>query len=161
MNKHQKKRNNKGFTLIEVLAVIVLLGIVLAIGGYSISSYLSNSRAKSLDIFKKNIKSGMINYYNECKYMSTSACDGINITIKTNTNVASTTIGDLVDYGFLEDTSSESGDGVTNPIDKNEELTSCIISITYYTDKYSEEDKRQTFSEVDFKGNKCGSLKTN
>ena len=43
--------NRKGFTLIELIAVIVVLGIILVIAAPSISSVYKNSRIKSEEIF--------------------------------------------------------------------------------------------------------------
>ena len=159
--------NNKGFTLIETLAVIALLGIVLSIGGYSIASYLRNSREKSLFIFKENVKSGIINYYNECKYMRTDVCDSFDLTNVSDENDSNkiigyqitTTVGKLVEYGFLENQGDE-GEmlEIKNPVNEEEDLTYCQVSITYYTDKYSEAEKRQKFDEVVF-GDKCHSLR--
>lgn len=160
--------NNKGFTLIEALAVLVLLALVLSIGGYSVANYLSDSKEKTLDIFKENIKSGMINYYNECKHLSTSDAickkdkgdDTGEMISVISSNTLSTTIGALVEFGFIEGQNKEDSLIIKNPV-TDEDLAGCEVSITYYTDKYSEEDKRQTFSDVTYDENTCGSLKNN
>ena len=130
-------KNNKGFTLIEALAVIVVLGLVLAIGGYSVANYLNKAREDSLGVFKENIKSGMINYYNECRYLSVndSICK-IEDEFVISGNKLDTTIGKLAEYGFLENQGSEE-DGSTliikNPV-TDEDITSCKVSITYNKD---------------------------
>lgn len=155
--------NNKGFTLVEALAVIVVLSLVLSIGGYSVASYLSDSKEKGLNVFKNNVKSGMINYYNECKYLSTGEgdviCSSVIENIKLN-NKLDTTIGALAEYGFIENQGNDEDTGILiikNPVNEEEDLTNCQVSITYYTDKYSEEGKRQKFDDVTY-GNNCGSL---
>ena len=145
--------NNKGFTLIEILAVIVLLGVVLTIGGFSVSSYLKNSNEQSLYVFKENIKSGMINCYNECKYMSTNVCNGVNI----NNNTLTITIGDLARLGFIQNQgSNEDGDTliINNPINEEENLTNCKVSISY-----NKSDEK--FEDVNFESDGCGTLKNN
>jgi type IV pilus assembly protein PilA len=47
------KKNKKGFTLVELLAVIVILAIILAIAVPSISSMIANSKKNS---FEANVK---------------------------------------------------------------------------------------------------------
>ena len=42
------KRNNKGFTLVELLAVIVILGLLMAIAIPSVTKYITQSRVKTL-----------------------------------------------------------------------------------------------------------------
>lgn len=137
--------NNKGFTLVEVLAVLVLLGAVMTISVYSVVDYLSTSKEKSIDVFKENIKSGMINYYNECKYLSTGVgvCEDANFT--NNNYTLSTTIGDLVKHGFLD--SNTSSYGIKDPVTE-EDISRCNISLKF-------ENKK--FGEVSYTGN-CGSL---
>ncbi len=41
------KKNNKGFTLVELLAVIVILGLLMTIGIVSVTQYIEDSRLKS------------------------------------------------------------------------------------------------------------------
>lgn len=41
-------KNKKGFTLIEILAAIIILGVVLLIGVSAISDYIESSRKSSL-----------------------------------------------------------------------------------------------------------------
>ena len=40
--------NNKGFTLVELLAVIVILGLLMAIAIPSVTKYITQSRVKTL-----------------------------------------------------------------------------------------------------------------
>ena len=63
-----KKLNRKGFTLIELIAVIVLLSIVSVIGSYTVSSIITNSENKNYELLIKNIFTGVESYYQECKY---------------------------------------------------------------------------------------------
>ena len=39
--------NNKGFTLVELLATIVILGVVMGIATYGVLSAINNSKLKS------------------------------------------------------------------------------------------------------------------
>lgn len=40
-------RNNKGFTLVELLAVIIILGLLMVIATPSITKYINNARVKT------------------------------------------------------------------------------------------------------------------
>jgi len=58
--------NNKGFTLIEVLSVLVLISTVTIIVLTSINSTMSISKEESYKVMKNNIISAGYNYINEC-----------------------------------------------------------------------------------------------
>ena len=50
------KLNNKGFSLVELLAVMIILSIILTVAIPSITSSLSRSENKQLEAQKENIK---------------------------------------------------------------------------------------------------------
>ncbi|WP_107943078.1 type II secretion system protein [Metasolibacillus fluoroglycofenilyticus] len=81
-----KKRikNEKGLTLIELLAVIVILAIVAAIAVPAIGNIIDNSRYKA-------VKSDAINVINAA-----------NIYFTDNPNADSVTVKELKDNGFLD-----------------------------------------------------------
>lgn len=54
--------NRKGFTLIEVLAVIVILGIILVIAGPSILEAYDDSKLKSEEIFTERLSQSIDGY---------------------------------------------------------------------------------------------------
>lgn len=54
--------NRKGFTLIEVIAVIVILGIILVIGAPSILKVYENSKLKSEQIFINRLSTVIDSY---------------------------------------------------------------------------------------------------
>lgn len=56
----------KGFTLTEVLAVIVILGIVLGLGVGTYSSYLSKSRNKAYKIAENSMKNAATSAITDC-----------------------------------------------------------------------------------------------
>ncbi len=47
--------NNKGFTLVELLATIIILGLVTGISVMSYTSYLNNAKSKTEEVFKNNV----------------------------------------------------------------------------------------------------------
>ena len=49
-------RNNRGFTLVELIAVVVLLSLVLGIAGVGIGSVIKNSKDKNEEIFVKKLE---------------------------------------------------------------------------------------------------------
>lgn len=54
--------NNRGFTLVEMLAVIVILGIVLGIASNGVISYINTSKVKSEKVFVDKV-AGYIESY--------------------------------------------------------------------------------------------------
>ena len=58
--------NNKGFTLIEILAVLVLVSIVTVVVVANISSSMSLGRNEAYRLMKNNIISAGYQYIAEC-----------------------------------------------------------------------------------------------
>ena len=54
--------NKKGFTVLEVLAVILILGILITLAYMGISKCLNQARSATYEDFEKNIISGVTNY---------------------------------------------------------------------------------------------------
>lgn len=85
----QKKLNDKGLTLVELLAVIVILGIIAAIAVPAIGNIINNSKVNALFSDGQNAISAGSIYFAE----STATGEGS----------SSITIKDLKEKGFLED----------------------------------------------------------
>ena len=66
--------NNKGFTLIEILAVLVLVSIVTVVVVANISSSMSLGRNEAYRLMKNNIISAGYQYIAECN-QGTIQCD--------------------------------------------------------------------------------------
>ena len=64
------KLNSRGFTLIELIATIVLLSLVMGIGAYSITSIINKSREKDYEFLIMNIRDSVMGYYQECKFVN-------------------------------------------------------------------------------------------
>lgn len=91
------KLNNRGFTLVEVLAVIVILGIIAGIAAPNVLSTINNSKEKSYDIMIKNIITASKSLYQEVeyggeihKYTSDEETDTEEETTETNTDETNT-----------------------------------------------------------------------
>ena len=54
--------NKKGFTLVELIATIVLMSLVLGIGGYSVVGIINNAKNKNEEIFVKKISVAIDEY---------------------------------------------------------------------------------------------------
>ena len=115
--------NRKGFTLVELLATIIVLALVMGIASYSIIKIMKNSKEKNYELLITNIKDAAEAYYQECKYARNDAI---------TCNLSDVTLGTLVEYGFLKGNGKDSNDKYTlvNPRnDKN--ISNCHISISF------------------------------
>lgn len=119
--------NNKGFTLVELIATIVILALVMGIGAYSVTSIINKSKDKDYDLLIENINNAAESYYIECKFANNDSCEPpITITLQT-----------LVDSGFLKGNSTfKEGDNkdkftIVNPSKNDDNISDCKISITY------------------------------
>jgi type IV pilus assembly protein PilA len=80
------KKNQKGLTLIELLAVIVILGVISAIAVPAISGIISSTKTKADAATKELVEAAILN-----KVVSENL----------KTNIASTAISTLVNEGYL------------------------------------------------------------
>ena len=133
-----KKIDNKGFTLVELIATIVLLSLVMGIGAYAITHIINNAKQKDYDLLIENINSAVELYYQECVYakngyISCPAKDGEGYYYDVK-------LGDLVKYGFLKGNSkiTEGSDKdmmtLVNP-KSDEKIASCKIRYKYQDGK--------------------------
>ncbi len=54
--------NKNGFTMLELLAVIIILGILITLAYTGVSRYLKQARNATYEDFEKNITAGVTNY---------------------------------------------------------------------------------------------------
>ena len=124
--------NNKGFTLVELIATIVILVLVMSIGSYAITGLIKKSKETNYKILIENINNAVEGYYQECKYSDVGLIDCPDAGAD---GYYSTTLGTLVEYGFLKG-NSEVGTGankvmtLVNPND-NENISNCIVKYKY------------------------------
>ena len=100
--------NNKGFTLIELIATIALLAIIVTISFVSINSIITQSKIKNCETLVNNIKTATKEYISDNRYK--------------NLDINNFTVDKLIDSKYL------SGP-IYDPFDKSQELDSSEISI--------------------------------
>ena len=64
-----KKLNNKGFSLVELLTTMTILGILMAVAVASVFVHLDNSRKQAMDTIASTSYDGMVNYMMENSVM--------------------------------------------------------------------------------------------
>lgn len=131
-----KRLDNKGFTLVELIATIIVLSIVLGIGAYSMIGLIENSREKDYKLLIKNINSAVELYYQECKYGNTGYVCQDEITL-----------GYLVTNGYLKGNNTDGEEKITlvNPND-NVNIFGCTIKYVYSNGKVNVEAVNPTGS---------------
>lgn len=111
--------NNKGFTLLEVILVVAILGVITLIVVPSVSGILNKNKNEQYDNLKKSIVSAAKIYVSDNRYNLGVVCNdssdiySFTITLKT-----------LVENGNLTEP-------VIDPRDKTEINLDNIVNITY------------------------------
>ena len=113
------KLDNKGFTLIEVIAVVAILGIIVAIVLPSVFGYFDTSKEKSEEIFVKETERVIENYvalngrnisyettnpivFKKCDpLLGDSSC--VNVNAYRNETTNKITFNDLISEGLIQD----------------------------------------------------------
>ena len=130
---YMKKLNNRGFTLVEVLAVIVIIAIIGGIAIPNVLSSINSSKAASRKIMIKNIKTAAQQLYEEVDFLKedNTLKDGGRI-IEINDSSITISLQALVSNGFLSITGEESKK-LIDP-ETREDIGSCKIKITKNVD---------------------------
>lgn len=110
-----KINNKNGFTLVELLATIVILGIISVIAVVSITSIVNHSKVVECENIVLSLKSAVKEYVSDGRYSNNKIYDGAEIKVST-----------LMDDGYFSTK-------VTNPFTKKD-VTSAIRTkkITIY-----------------------------
>lgn len=123
--------NKKGFTLVELLAVIILLAIIMGFGSYAVLGIINNNKENNYNLLIDEIYNSVELYYQECRYVNRDddCLDG----------EVEITLGDLVVNGYLKGNHEDDEMKLVNTKD-NKEITDCIIKFTYGSGKFVIED---------------------
>lgn len=128
-------KNNKGFTLVEVLAVIIIIALIGGIAIPNVIRTINNSKNKAEEQMIDNIKTAAEALYNEIEYNNGIIFDNGTQIKKDEENKITVSLQTLVAYGFLKGTSNLSNNNksssVTNIINPKtkKEIGNCKIII--------------------------------
>ena len=103
------KLNKKGFTLVELLAVIVILALLMVVATRSIGSVLTSSRKSAMDTEIKKLISNYNTYSEQLKIDKNTSPSGIisnDAAYSTKTGNTTYIVGTDGDYEFYINTSS-------------------------------------------------------
>ena len=128
--------DNKGFTLIEVLAVIVIIALLGTIAVPNVLNAINIGKSVSEKTMVSNIRSGAENLYIEVEF-SGNAVDGDivsdlmdgNQNIRIHNNSITVSLQGLVSNGFLSGTGENGNKKIINPKTGND-IGECLIKIT-------------------------------
>ncbi|PIC87232.1 Tfp assembly type protein [Sporosarcina sp. P20a] len=135
----QKKLNQKGLTLVELLAVIVILGIIAAIAVPAIGNIITNSKVSALKADGQNALSAANIYFAE--------------TTTATANTVTTTV--LKDEGYLEDAGGFKDSDAT--ITKGTgEVTTTTINGTSTNGNVSVKFEEASAADINAANNKTG-----
>lgn len=119
--------NNKGFTLMELIATIVLLGVLASVSFVSITAVLENSKEKNCVSLVKNLVSAGTEFASDNRYKSANNAAAYNklheVIIDTGgVKTAKIPLQTLIDYNYLSKP-------IYSPYDKSQEIAYDKIEI--------------------------------
>lgn len=144
-----KKLNRKGFTLVEALAIVVILGMLLTIMIPNVNNLIKINQENNKKQLIESIKSAAKLYISDYKYKITieGSCSNENDTLLIN-KINTTTLTEsklpikiLVDEGTIK--TSKNGN-IYNPTAKDEKLN---LNNSYIVIKYSCKTKNYKYEE--------------
>lgn len=94
-------RNNKGFTLVELLATIAILGIMSGIAVMSVSKILNNAKNSYYDSLRNTIISAAKSYYGDHRTLLPTA-EGQTRKVTVETLVNNKYLTKVVDYSKIQ-----------------------------------------------------------
>lgn len=130
------KMNKKGFTLVELLAVIVILAVVMLIGITAVGPLMNRARKGAFNT--------------EIATVSKAAEEALSAEMMTNSTISSTTdycvkVSDLCDNGYYSKGCSSSDDGYSGSVLVKADGS---VRVWLYSANYSAEDQLKTDATI-------------
>lgn len=138
----KRKKNSGGFTLIEIIAVVIIIGILAIVTVPSVSRYIANTRKTAYSSHEESMKRAAESYTIEC-------LDGTNpnCLLPDRGTKQKLYLNELVDKGYLDNLKSTDGKTfcdknlsyveIANTGKSNYEYTVCLYCGDYSTDNSS------------------------
>ena len=133
--------NKKGFTLVELLATVVILGVLITIASFSATAMINNAKKKAGSLAVSNLKEAAITYYkqNNIKLSKCTAgfmVDGDN-TSSCITSANEITVNTLIEAGAFTDTKNACDKNATVTVYRYVDPDSGIDELRSYVDDYA------------------------
>lgn len=140
-------KNNKGFTLVEIISVVVILGLLAIISIPIVSNVSDNIKKKTLNTKIENIEKAAVLYGQNHRENFNTTCNGegkpcYNITgdckcyeeIDADNNIVDINVEKLISEGLIEEDATVEIGGtptkvITNSLNEEEYLNNCQIQI--------------------------------
>lgn len=140
-------KNNKGFTLMEIITVITILAIIVVVAVPVVSNTKKNANIKLLETKIDNIRQAAVLYSQDCKNLPSDKCTPSNFQFKiTNCDACKDASGASINNCFCAGNDSgtitalpietirnagyiagDEGTDLINPVDKTQKLNSCNL----------------------------------
>ncbi|MBO5375854.1 MAG: InlB B-repeat-containing protein, partial [Bacilli bacterium] len=156
--KKRRKKSKSGFTLIEIIGVIIIIGIIAIITVPAISKYVNNSKEKTYITYEENMKVATENKVVECISGNDKGCY-----LPESGEKKIVYLNELVESGYMDSLKDPENDGfcsnelsyveVTNTNGANYEYKACL-----YCGNYTTEDTICTEYEFDAEKPVCGTV---
>lgn len=131
--------NNKGFTLVEIIAVILILGLLVVITTPAYNSISNNIKTRNYNSKKNTIESETLSYVE--RYLKGEVYDG------TNHNHCFT-VGYLIENGIIS-SDSEKEEYILNDVDDVEYRNNDAYVFVEYVTENNRFKLKSTFNEGD------------
>jgi len=140
-----KKIDNKGFTLVEVIASVVILGILLIVLVPNVSNLLKKSGDNAYQNLKQSIIVSCKEFVNDNRYDIILDDDGTNVTKINNIDLVDgkVLISDLLELGYLSPTSDQY---IVDPRDRDKKL---VLNESYIIVSFDVEKRDYLFDLKD------------